>query len=144
MFINLIIDQLLPLKPRLATLVPRASWSITSSSTSTSNPGARSYSNNLTQDSLRRKSDSISQGHVTSPYNKNQQDIQSAYVRDAKAARENMDNFSIDAASQNTKPDPSDRTQGNPEGMGMLDQVGSATGTAKFFEGGGKQGVTKN
>ena len=50
------------------------------------------------------------------------------------------ENLGIDAASPNMRPDPEDRTRGNPEGIGSLEQVGSASGTAAFFRSGHKQG----
>ncbi|KAF8972298.1 hypothetical protein BDZ97DRAFT_1913513 [Flammula alnicola] len=102
--------------------------------------GTRCITSSPVQDLLNARTASLSQGHVTDPTNNHSQDIQSQYVRGAKAARSNLDNYGIDAASPNIRPDPNDRTKGNPEGMGMLDQVGSATGTARFFESGGKQG----
>ena len=67
-------------------------------------------------------------------------DIMSQYVREGAAAR-SPDNFGIDGASPNIGLSEEDKTVGNPEGIGMLEQVGSATGTAHFFEDGGKQGA---
>ena len=67
-------------------------------------------------------------------------DIPSQYAREGAAAR-SPDNFGIDGASPNIGLSEEDKTVGNPEGIGMLEQVGSATGTAHFFEQGGKQGT---
>lgn len=67
-------------------------------------------------------------------------DIPSQYAREGAAAR-SPDNFGIDGASPNIGLSEEDKTVGNPEGIGMLEQVGSATATAHFFEHGGKQGV---
>ncbi|KIM40675.1 hypothetical protein M413DRAFT_446088 [Hebeloma cylindrosporum] len=67
-------------------------------------------------------------------------DILSQHVREGAAAR-SPDNFGIDGASPNIALNEEDKTVGNPEGIGMLEQVGSATGTARFFEQGGKQGA---
>ncbi|PPQ92588.1 hypothetical protein CVT25_007280 [Psilocybe cyanescens] len=94
----------------------------------------------LAQDALYEQKDCMSQGHVTDSANKHPNDTQSQSVRSAMAARSSGDNFSIDAASPNIRPDPADRTLGNPEGIGMLEQVGSASATAAFFNAGGKQG----
>ncbi|KAH9481202.1 hypothetical protein JR316_0005722 [Psilocybe cubensis] len=101
----------------------------------------RSVVVSLSQDTLYEQNDCMSQGHVIYPHNKHPEDPQSQSVRSAMLARVTRDNFSIDAASPNVKPDPGDRTLGNPEGIGMLEQVGSASATAAFFKAGGKQGA---
>ncbi|KDR84293.1 hypothetical protein GALMADRAFT_237056 [Galerina marginata CBS 339.88] len=81
----------------------------------------------------------LSQGHAADSSNLHQQDVQSQSVRSAKAAR-STENSALDAASAKTKPDPEDKTKGNPEGVGMVDQVGSASGTAKSFKADKKKG----
>ncbi|KAF8910483.1 hypothetical protein CPB84DRAFT_1958355 [Gymnopilus junonius] len=94
----------------------------------------------LAMDALLPKNDAISQGHAMNPSNKHwQQDALSQQVRAGMGARAE-DNFAIDGASPNAKSDPADRTLGNPEGMGMFEQVGSSSGTAAFFKAGRKQG----
>lgn len=95
----------------------------------------------LAQDALYEQKDCMSQGHVIDSTNKHPEDPQSQSVRSGMLARMSRDNFSIDAASPNIRPDPTDRTLGNPEGIGMLEQVGSASATAAFFNSGGKQGT---
>ncbi|KAF4596916.1 hypothetical protein EYR38_008307 [Pleurotus pulmonarius] len=52
----------------------------------------------------------------------------------AKEARENSSN-PVDAASSQRKEKPSKDATGNKEGIGMVDQVGSQSSTAKKNEG---------
>lgn len=95
--------------------------------------------NILARDALIPKNDCMSQGLATDPTNVHPQNIQLEYIHAALAAR-SASNFGIDAASPNTRLNPEDRTSGNPEGIGMLEQVGSASGTEAFFRAGGIQG----
>lgn len=95
--------------------------------------------NILARDALIPKNDCTSQGLATDPTNVHPQNIQLEYVRAGWAAR-SANNWGIDAASPNTRLNPEDRTSGNPEGIGMLEQVGSASGTEAFFRAGGVQG----
>lgn len=74
------------------------------------------------------------------PIDTTRSDNLAQYVRDGLNAHGRGDNWGIDAASRNLRQDPTDRSRGNPEGMGMVDGVGSASGTKRFFDGGGKQG----
>ncbi|KAF8173924.1 hypothetical protein BJ912DRAFT_991542 [Pholiota molesta] len=138
MFINLIIDSLLPMQSRLASSIPRARCAAPSLKRA-----SRGYANSLSQDaaSTSSKIDPSATAKGSDRMKDHPVDISSEYLHDARLARANANNYSIDAASPNNRPDPRDRTGGNPEGMGMLEQVGSASATAKFFADGGKQGV---
>lgn len=75
--------------------------------------------------------------------NRDSVDQSSQYVRSGIEAREHRGEAGygpMDAAAESLHLTSADRTRGNPEGVGMLEQVGSASATAKFFAEGGKQG----
>ncbi|KAF9038525.1 hypothetical protein BJ165DRAFT_1531614 [Panaeolus papilionaceus] len=82
----------------------------------------------------------FSQGLCTNPENMHPEDTMVQAVLAGMRARRDLDNLAIDAAS----PYPMDHVQdggtGNPERIGMIEQVGSANGTARFFAFGGIQG----
>jgi hypothetical protein len=88
--------------------------------------------------SIRREADQLSQGHATDPKNLHPQDVQSEAVRKGKEARKEEKNEAIDAANEATKTGdgkkPTKKGQGNPEGIGFVEQVGGASGTARKFE----------
>ena len=144
MFINKIIDLLLPMQPRVATAArQRALNTLTRSSEASDSLRARTLVDARSKDF---GDNALLNEGIAPLYTEDQaamitSDIQSEYLRDARAAHVNRSNLGIDAASPNLRPNPKDKTRGNPEGMGMLDQVGSASGTAYFFENGGKQGM---
>ncbi|KAF8150145.1 hypothetical protein B0H34DRAFT_732734 [Crassisporium funariophilum] len=99
----------------------------------------RFFATSPEQDTLSEQKDPLSQGHANDPTSKHKKDTQSQSVQGGKQAR-SSDNEGLDAASPNVKPKPSNTGSGNPEGIGMVDQVGSTGGSAQHFEKGGKQG----
>lgn len=99
----------------------------------------RRFITSPSQDSLQPKRDCLSQGHAIDPSNKHQQDTQCQSVRAGMKARSGQ-NHAIDAASGNSEQRPTHWGIGNEEGVGMIEQVGSSSGSALFFEKGGKQG----
>ncbi|PPQ63118.1 hypothetical protein CVT24_005830 [Panaeolus cyanescens] len=81
-----------------------------------------------------------SQGLCTDPENLHPEDTMVQAVHAGMQAHRDYANLAIDAAS----PYPMDHVDsggiGNPERIGMIEQVGSANGTARFFAFGGIQG----
>jgi len=88
------------------------------------------------------KKDQSSQGHAADSNNLHQRDPQSTAANQGKAAKQNTnDGRGLDAASasHSSQTKPVDGGKGNPEGIGMVDQVGSASGSARNFETGEKE-----
>lgn len=90
------------------------------------------------------KKDSLKQGHAADSSNLHQKDAQSQSVRGGMGAKEQSKQDraagkggeeQLDAAAEGkSRPKPKDTGSGNPEGVGFVDQVGSASGSAKNFE----------
>lgn len=79
----------------------------------------------------------IRQGHAASPKNLHPQDVESQSVRAGFQARQDKKNEGVDSASKATrgaKEKPGDVGKGNPEGVGFVEQVGSASSTARKYE----------
>lgn len=78
----------------------------------------------------------FSQGHANNPSNLHKKDVQSQSVESGKSTRKTGSGGPLDAANEREKKDvkPEDTGMGNPEGIGMVDQVGSASATARNFE----------
>lgn len=88
---------------------------------------------------IKRAANELSQGHAASPGNLHSQDVQSQAVRKGKEARNDEKNEAIDAANEtgkagDQKKKPTKKGKGNPEGIGLVEQVGGASGTARKFE----------
>ncbi|KAH7887243.1 hypothetical protein F5I97DRAFT_803138 [Phlebopus sp. FC_14] len=75
---------------------------------------------------------SISQGHVTDPHQQHPQDPQSQAARGGFNARENDAHTTtpLDAATRRHRVEDSNASLGNPERVGFMEQVGSASATA--------------
>ncbi|PPQ98192.1 hypothetical protein CVT26_003239 [Gymnopilus dilepis] len=95
---------------------------------------ARAYGSPSASAPSSPKKDSLSQGNAADPSNLHKQDVQSQSVKGAQGTRKNKTGGPVDAASTEKKTKPSETGKGNPEGVGMVDQVGSASGSAKQFE----------
>lgn len=143
MFLDNIINLLLPMRPRAVTAVRQRTLNTLTRSSDSDSLRARTLVDAHPKDPLDTAllNEGIAPVYRDDPVAVITSDIQSEYLRDARAAHMNRSNHGIDAASPNLRPNPKDKTRGNPAGMGMLDQVGSASGTANFFENGGKQGM---
>lgn len=95
-------------------------------------------------DVIKPEMDSLKQGHAADSSNLHQKDVQSQSVGGGMASKESSkqekelgkgDEEQMDAAAMGKrKPKPKDTGSGNPEGVGFVDQVGSASGSAKQFE----------
>lgn len=80
----------------------------------------------------------LAQGHVTNPENVHPEDVYSQSTRGGFRARKDEKNEGIDAANEYAKAGdskkPRDMGKGNPEGVGFVEQVGGASGSARKFE----------
>lgn len=80
----------------------------------------------------------IRQGHATNPKNLHPQDVGSQSVAAGFQAREDEKSEGVDVAKKATRggkdKKPRDVGKGNPEGVGFVEQVGSASSTARKFE----------
>ncbi|KAH9481203.1 hypothetical protein JR316_0005723 [Psilocybe cubensis] len=94
----------------------------------------RGYAASPSKESLSGKKDSISQGNVNDPSNLHQKSTHSESAQGGKGTRKDHSGGSLDAASSGKQTKPKDTGSGNPEGIGMVDQVGSAGGSAEHFE----------
>ncbi|KAF9528966.1 hypothetical protein CPB83DRAFT_835435 [Crepidotus variabilis] len=95
-----------------------------------------STSQNTASKGSQSRKDAFSQGNVTDSANLHKRDTQSQAVEAGQEARGKKSGGPLDAASnENVKQDSAkESTKGNPEGVGMKDQVGSATGSEAAFE----------
>ncbi|EAU83145.2 hypothetical protein CC1G_07827 [Coprinopsis cinerea okayama7 len=75
----------------------------------------------------------ITQGHVTDPNNRHKRDPMSQAYRAGMQARI-LSDAEFDAASMQKKEVPHEMGRGNKEHVGWVDQVGSATPSAEYFE----------
>ncbi|KAF9014081.1 hypothetical protein BDQ17DRAFT_1342028 [Cyathus striatus] len=73
-----------------------------------------------------------SQGLVTDPNSKHKRDVMAQAARAGQLARSPL-NQAIDMASPNPMPKPPNMGSGNPEQVGFVEQVGSASGTVLYF-----------
>ncbi|PPQ63944.1 hypothetical protein CVT24_009119 [Panaeolus cyanescens] len=84
------------------------------------------------------KDGSLSQGHSIDPKNLHPEDTESQSVKGGLDARKKKDSKdasgSMDAATERGQGHERGG-KGNPEGIGMVDQVGSATGSSQQFKG---------
>ncbi|KAF9037687.1 hypothetical protein BJ165DRAFT_568673 [Panaeolus papilionaceus] len=84
------------------------------------------------------KDGSLSQGHPIDPKNMHPEDTESQSVKGGLNARRNKDRKGDKGSSDAAMEQPQGHAKGgkgNPEGIGMVDQVGSATGSNRHFEG---------
>lgn len=104
------------------------------------------------QSDVSYKVDAFSQGHAADDTNNmSKQDVQSQSVRGGKEARLNAHDRENSKGGKDSSSSPLDSASaeggekqrkaegaggsGNPEGIGFVEQVGSASGTANKFEG---------
>jgi hypothetical protein len=96
----------------------------------------RSYASDKSPESHNIQStvDSQSQGHVTDPNNVHKRDQQGQSVKGGKEAHQTSES-PMDGASEKSQTGTKNFGKGNKEGVGFVDQVGSASGTGNHFEG---------
>lgn len=88
--------------------------------------------------------DNESQGHVTDPSNAHKKDPQSQAAQSGSEARSSSNN-ALDSASPHAKQKPHETGSGNKEGIGLVDQVGGQSASARHFEEGkGTKGGSKD
>ncbi|TFK18188.1 hypothetical protein FA15DRAFT_269833 [Coprinopsis marcescibilis] len=75
----------------------------------------------------------LSQGHIESEDHKQSGNVQAQYSQSGHEAKDRSES-TLDAASKRAKVKPSSSGKGNPEGIGMVDQVGSQSGQAEHFD----------
>lgn len=94
----------------------------------------RGYATSPSKESLSAKKDNISQGNVNDSFNLHKKSTHSESAEGGKGTRKYDSGGALDAASPGKQTKPKDTGKGNPEGIGMVDQVGSAGGSAEHFE----------
>lgn len=78
---------------------------------------------------------SLDQGNVNAPDNAHPQDPHSQAAGSGKGTKNMESGGPLDAAQKSgKKAKPRDTGEGNPEGIGIVNQVGSAGSSAEHFE----------
>ncbi|EAU83144.2 hypothetical protein CC1G_07826 [Coprinopsis cinerea okayama7 len=99
--------------------------------------GQRFYAKAPEPDNAHYVIDDQTQGNIADEKNVHKKDVHSQAARGGREER-NKSEATLDAASQKEKTKAHDAGKGNPEGIGMVDQVGSASGSAEHYEQGRK------